>query len=144
MVTAAVLLAVRTMTFPLGVVDIPEGCTAPARVPMLVDGFMESIECEGGFSVNLYGSVYIDGACKGLPPGSKGTQGAPDRFVSKAGIVLPVCVLKLRVGSKQEREETLVDLGSAGFSAEIRTKRDLSLLRQITRSFRRGKSDRAK
>ena len=145
MLTAILLLAATTMTFPLGVVEIPEGCAAPAQVSMAVDGFMASIDCPKGFSISLYGDVYMRPPCTGLPPGSKGTQGAPDRILLKEGPALPVCVYKHRqAGSTVQKEETLIDLGSGLLRAEIRTPAQLSYLRRIAQSFRRAQNGDAK
>ena len=145
MLLTALLLTAQTMTFPLGVVDIPEGCTAPAKVSMFVDGFISGIECGPNFRILLYGDLYMKDTCKGAPPRTRGARAAPDQVVTKGGISLPVCVFKRKKsGSQKETEETLVDLGSGYFSAEIRTPKHLSLLLGIARSFRPGEDGNAK
>ena len=140
-VLPAILLIGHTMTFPMGTLDVPDRCRAPATIGMnMLDGFIGSIECPTDkLNILVYGDVYMGDVCKAPPQGTKGTQGAPTRMSLTVGGSLAVCVKKRRGGGPGEAiEETFVDLRGGYLSAEIRSPQQLALLKEIARSFRTG------
>ena len=107
---------------------VPEGCTAPAKLEVVVDAWMGSIECRPGPSILVFGSVMSGGAC----PRSGGVirRGTP-LFTAK-GHRLEVCSSeRKRADNGKVVRELVVGLGGTELIAEVRTPADAAMLLYI-------------
>lgn len=124
------------MSIPGGALTIPADCKSPKDLPMMVDAFMGSIDCEKeALSIKVYGDVTIRDACS-LPSWSP-YAGQKLTIRRQKGTPLVMCSVdrKDRTSGKII-QEMMIDLGGFQLVAEVRNPRHAYLLLQIAMSFR--------
>ena len=143
---AIVLASASTTAFPGGMIDVPRGCTAPAKISMVGDGFMGGIKCpKEGLDILVYGDLYTRRPCEAIDKKAPAAQRESLEIPIPGGTSIFVCTLERKHSRTQAIiKEMMIDLGPAQLVTEVRTPRQAFVLLQIAMSFRAPSAEGSK